>query len=61
MNSLNETSPHDEELLDSVIADFLRAESAGQAGDRQQWLDRYPACAAGLASISKTGIVSIAS
>jgi tetratricopeptide (TPR) repeat protein/tRNA A-37 threonylcarbamoyl transferase component Bud32 len=37
-----------EELLDRVIAEFLRAESAGTAGDRADWLARYPGCATGL-------------
>ena len=38
-----------EEQLDEAIAEFLRAESDGTTGSRQQWLERYPACAAGLA------------
>ena len=38
----------DEQLLDQAIAEYLRAESAGKTGERQQWFDRYPACAAGL-------------
>jgi tetratricopeptide (TPR) repeat protein len=46
---LHESLQSDDELaLDQAIAEFLRAESSGRAGDRQQWLDRYPACAAGL-------------
>jgi tetratricopeptide (TPR) repeat protein/tRNA A-37 threonylcarbamoyl transferase component Bud32 len=40
----------DEQLLDQAIAEFLRSEAAGEAGDRQQWLDRYPACAGCLAA-----------
>ena len=41
-------SSSDEQLLDQAIAEFLREESEGKAGDRQQWLDRFPACAEGL-------------
>src|SRR5262245_54065275 len=37
------------QLIDKVILEYLRAESEGRAGERQQWLDRYPACAAELA------------
>src|SRR5689334_6313574 len=37
-----------EELLDRAIAEYLRAESTGQPENRQEWLDRYPECAAGL-------------
>lgn len=61
MISQNINSPRDEELLDSAIAEYLRAESAGQACDRQQWLDRYPACMQAWRSTSTTAIVSIAS
>ena len=39
----------DDELLDQVIADYLRADAVGQAGEPQEWLDRYPTCAVGLA------------
>ena len=43
----------DDELLDQAIAEFLRAESAGRAGEIQQWLDRYPNCAAALLEFFK--------
>lgn len=33
------------QFIDQVIAEYLQAEAKGQSGDRQQWLDRYPACA----------------
>lgn len=39
----------DSVALDQAIVEFLRAEAAGRAGNAQQWLERYPACAAGLA------------
>jgi tetratricopeptide (TPR) repeat protein/tRNA A-37 threonylcarbamoyl transferase component Bud32 len=42
------TPSQGENQLDKVIAEYLREESAGQAGEHQQWLDRYPECAAGL-------------
>ncbi|HEY2881515.1 MAG TPA: protein kinase [Pirellulales bacterium] len=38
----------DDDRLDQAIAEFLRAESTGTAGNRQQWLDRYPECASAL-------------
>src|SRR5262245_36961270 len=57
MVSHNDDPPNgrldDEELLDQAIAEFLRAESAGRAGEVQQWLDRYPACATGLLEFFK--------
>jgi tRNA A-37 threonylcarbamoyl transferase component Bud32 len=31
-----------EQLLDEVIAAFLEAEQSGKAGDRDEWLQRYP-------------------
>src|SRR5262245_11560199 len=37
------------QLIDQVIFEYLQAEAEGRAGDRQQWLDRYPTCAADLA------------
>jgi eukaryotic-like serine/threonine-protein kinase len=43
------SSDSDHDLLDEAIAEYLRAEAAGKAGNRQQWLDRYPACAEELA------------
>jgi tetratricopeptide (TPR) repeat protein/tRNA A-37 threonylcarbamoyl transferase component Bud32 len=49
MISQNEHSKADEELLDKVIAEYLQAESTGNVGGPQDWLARYPACAAGLA------------
>ena len=39
----------DESMLDHAIAEFLRAEATGNAGDGQMWLARYPACARELA------------
>ena len=48
MISQGEHPSGDVQLLDHVIAEYLRAEAAGQAGERQLWLDRYPACADGL-------------
>lgn len=39
----------DDSLLDQAIAEFLRAEAAGNAGDGQAWLIRYPGCARELA------------
>src|SRR4249919_3896874 len=44
----NESLNDDQLLLDQAIAEFLHAESAGGAGVRQQWLDRFPQCAGGL-------------
>ncbi len=38
----------DELALDAAIAEYLRAESSGKGGDRQQWLERFPGCMAGL-------------
>src|SRR6476469_4411450 len=47
---LHHSSPSgDKTLLDRAIAEFLVADSAGKAGDRQSWFDRYPDCAAELA------------
>ena len=37
------------QLVDQVIAEYLKAESEGRAGDREEWLSRYPGCAADLA------------
>lgn len=45
MNSESLASCGHEGRLDTAIAEFLRAEAVGEAGDRQQWLDRYPECA----------------
>jgi serine/threonine protein kinase/Tfp pilus assembly protein PilF len=39
----------DDSLLNRAIAEFLKADSAGTPGNRQQWLERYPQCAAELA------------
>ena len=41
-------SSHDDQLLDRIIAEFLRQEAAGVAGRPQEWLERYPQCAAEL-------------
>jgi hypothetical protein len=49
MTPQRDYSNSDESLLDQVIAEYLQAESAGQTGSRQAWLDRYPDFAAGLA------------
>src|SRR5687768_14018681 len=49
MVSQDPSSGSDHDLLDEAIAEYLRAEAAGKAGNRQQWLDRYPACAEELA------------
>src|SRR6476659_7593297 len=47
---VGESSPSDNtSLLDRAIAEYLTADSAGKAGDRKLWLDRFPDCAAGLA------------
>ena len=48
MSPNNQSLDNTEELLDQAIADFLRAESEGHAGDRQCWIDRYPNCESGL-------------
>lgn len=48
MNPESLASCGNDSRLDSAIAEFLRAEAAGEAGDRQQWFDRYPECAANL-------------
>ena len=45
----HENVSDEQELIDQVIAEYLRAEAVGQAGQREQWLDRYPTCAEGLA------------
>jgi serine/threonine protein kinase/Tfp pilus assembly protein PilF len=42
-------SDDNEQLLDEAIAEFLRAEAAGQVEDPQLWLERHPNCALGLA------------
>src|SRR5262245_50583848 len=39
----------DSQLIDRVIAEYLQADAEGRVGDRQEWLDRYPSCAAELA------------
>jgi serine/threonine protein kinase/Flp pilus assembly protein TadD len=49
MNSQGECISGDDSLIDQAIAEFLRAEAAGEAGDRQKWLDRFPECAESLA------------
>jgi serine/threonine-protein kinase len=49
MVSQDPSSDSDHDLLDEAIAEYLRAEAEGKAGDRQQWLDRYPDCAEELA------------
>ena len=51
----NRDHSSDEQLLDQVIADFLRADSVERGEDRQRWLDRYPACAAGLLEFFRHG------
>src|SRR5215831_789588 len=47
-NGREANGPDNEELLDRAIAEYLRAESAGKAGNRDEWLKRYPACARAL-------------
>jgi eukaryotic-like serine/threonine-protein kinase len=49
MVSQDPSSDSDHDLIDEAIAEYLRAEAAGKAGNRQHWLDRYPACAEELA------------
>ena len=49
MISQDPSPSSDHPLLDEAIAEYLRAEATGRAGDRQQWLDRYPECADELA------------
>src|SRR5262245_15332480 len=47
-NKPDERNGADEEILDRAIAEFLRAESAGKAGEREDWLARYPGSSSGL-------------
>ena len=49
MSAQGETPIGDDSLIDVAIAEFLRAEAAGEAGERQQWLERFPDCADSLA------------
>jgi len=48
MNPESMASCGNDGRLDNAIAEYLRAEAAGEAGDRQQWLERYPECATSL-------------
>ena len=49
MISQDPSPSSDQPLLDEAIAEYLRDEAAGRAGNRQQWLDKYPECADELA------------
>src|SRR5262245_1082208 len=40
--------PWNDDPLDRAIAEFLRAEAAGNSGSREEWLTRYPECASAL-------------
>src|SRR5215468_7518404 len=47
-NGREESERDNAELLDQAIAEYLQAESAGKAGNRDEWLRRFPKCAIGL-------------